>query len=69
MTELLVMLRTTVEGMNESAKSDSTLLGAAAGKVLEEDKFVYVAGWSSVEVSKCSGAQSSCRLTVSFAGP
>lgn len=44
------VLRTTVDNMNESAKSDDTLFGAAGGRVVEEEKCAYVAGWSSVEV-------------------
>ena len=54
MDELLRMLRDTVEGMNKNARTDPTLFGAAAGRVIEEEKFVYVAGWSSVEASEQS---------------
>ncbi|VDB87943.1 unnamed protein product [Peniophora sp. CBMAI 1063] len=50
--DVLSALRATVEGMNESAKSDPTMFGVAAGRVQEEEKFVYVAGWSSVEARK-----------------
>ena len=46
----------TVEGMNKNARTDPTLYGAAAGRVVEEEKFVYVSGWASVEVSKQSVA-------------
>ena len=56
MDELLSMLRDTVEGMNKNARTDPTLYGAAAGWVVEEEKFVYVSGWASVEVSKQSVA-------------
>lgn len=42
----------TVESMNKDAREDPTLFGVAAGRVVEEEKFVYVAGWSSVEVSE-----------------
>ncbi|KZV73934.1 hypothetical protein PENSPDRAFT_662782 [Peniophora sp. CONT] len=52
LSELREVLRMTVESMNKDAREDPTLFGVAAGRVVEEEKFVYVAGWSSVEARK-----------------